>query len=71
MMKWLDYFKLQRLDRYIIKKFLGTYFFSLLLIIVVIIAANDAVEVAIPIIAARLWPPSCLLLDGTIISVPG
>ena len=37
MMKWLDYFKLQRLDRYIIKKFLGTYFFSLLLIIVVII----------------------------------
>ena len=36
-MKWLDYFKLQRLDRYIIKKFLGTYFFSLLLIIIVII----------------------------------
>ena len=28
-MKWLDYFKLQKLDWYIIKKFLGTYFFSL------------------------------------------
>ena len=36
-MKWLNFFKLQRLDRYIIKKFLGTYFFSLLLIIIVII----------------------------------
>ena len=36
-MKWLDFFKLKRLDRYIIKKFLGTYFFSLLLIIIVII----------------------------------
>ena len=36
-MKWLNHFKLQRLDRYIIKKFLGTYFFSLLLIIIVII----------------------------------
>ena len=37
MMKWLDFFKLKRLDRYIIRKFLGTYFFSLILIIVVII----------------------------------
>ena len=36
-MKWLDFLKLKRLDRYIIKKFLGTYFFSLLLIIIVII----------------------------------
>lgn len=36
-MKWFNFLKLQRLDRYIIKKFLGTYFFSLLLIIVVII----------------------------------
>lgn len=36
-MKWLDYIKLQKLDRYIIKKFLGTYFFSLALIIVVIV----------------------------------
>ena len=37
MMRWLDFFKLKRLDRYIIRKFLGTYFFSLILIIVVII----------------------------------
>ena len=36
-MKWLDYFKLKKLDWYIIKKFLGTYFFSLALIIVVIV----------------------------------
>ena len=36
-MKGFNFLKLQRLDRYIIKKFLGTYFFSLLLIIVVII----------------------------------
>lgn len=36
-MKWLDWIKLKRLDRYIIKKFLGTYFFSLALIIVVIV----------------------------------
>lgn len=36
-MKWLEIFRLKRLDRYIIKKFLGTYFFSLLLIIIVII----------------------------------
>ena len=36
-MKWLDIFKPKRLDWYIIKKFLGTYFFSLLLIIIVII----------------------------------
>ena len=36
-MKWLDYFKLKRLDWYIIKKFLGTYFFSLALIIIVIV----------------------------------
>ncbi len=36
-MKWLEYFKLKRLDRYIIKKFLGTYFFSLALIIVIIV----------------------------------
>lgn len=36
-MKWLDYFKLKRLDWYIIKKFLGTFFFSLALIIVIII----------------------------------
>ena len=35
-MKWLDYFKLKRLDLYIIKKFLGTFFFSLALIIVII-----------------------------------
>ena len=36
-MKWLDYFKLKKLDWYIIKKFLGTYFFSLALIIIVIV----------------------------------
>lgn len=36
-MKLLNFFKLQKLDRYIIKKFLGTYFFSLALIIVVIV----------------------------------
>ena len=36
-MKWLEIFRLKRLDWYIIKKFLGTYFFSLLLIIIVII----------------------------------
>lgn len=36
-MKWLNYFKLQKLDWYIIKKFLGTYFFMLALIIVVIV----------------------------------
>lgn len=36
-MKWLNCFKLQKLDRYIIKKFLGTYFFSLALIIIVIV----------------------------------
>ena len=36
-MKWLDYLKLKRLDRYIIKKFLGTYFFSLALIIIIIV----------------------------------
>lgn len=36
-MKWLDYFRLKRLDKYIIKKFLGTYFFSLALIIVIIV----------------------------------
>lgn len=36
-MKWLDFFKLKRIDKYIIKKFLGTYFFSLALIIVIIV----------------------------------
>ena len=36
-MKWLEKLKLKKLDWYIIKKFLGTYFFSLLLIIIVII----------------------------------
>ena len=36
-MKWLEIFRLKKLDWYIIKKFLGTYFFSLLLIIIVII----------------------------------
>lgn len=36
-MKWVEHFKLKRLDWYIIKKFLGTYFFSLALIIMVII----------------------------------
>lgn len=36
-MKWLDNLKLKRLDWYIIKKFLGTYFFSLALIIIVIV----------------------------------
>lgn len=36
-MKWLNYIKLHKLDRYIIKKFLGTYFFSLALIIIVIV----------------------------------
>ena len=36
-MKWLEMLGLKRLDWYIIKKFLGTYFFSLLLIIIVII----------------------------------
>ena len=37
MKKWLDVFKLKRLDWYIIGKFLGTYFFSLALIITVIV----------------------------------
>lgn len=36
-MNLFNVFKLQRLDKYIIKKFLGTYIFSLFLIIVVII----------------------------------
>ena len=36
-MKWLDYLKLKKIDKYIIKKFLGTYFFSLALIIIIII----------------------------------
>ena len=36
-MKLLDWFRLKRIDWYIIKKFLGTYFFSLALIIVVIV----------------------------------
>ncbi len=36
-MRWLNNLKLQRLDWYIIKKFLGTYFFSLILIIIVIV----------------------------------
>ena len=36
-MRWLNILKLKRLDWYIIKKFLGTYIFSLILIIVVII----------------------------------
>ena len=36
-MKLLNFFKLKRLDRYIIRKFLGTYIFSLVLMIVVII----------------------------------
>ncbi len=37
MKKWLEIFKLKRLDWYIIGKFLGTYFFSLALIITVIV----------------------------------
>ncbi len=37
MKKWIEAFKLKRLDRYIIGKFLGTYFFSLALIITVIV----------------------------------
>lgn len=36
-MNWVEFFKLKRLDWYIIKKFLGTYFFSLALIIVIIL----------------------------------
>ncbi|MBQ5645301.1 MAG: hypothetical protein IIV04_06345, partial [Bacteroidaceae bacterium] len=36
-MNLFNIFKLQRLDKYIIKKFLGTYIFSLFLIIVVIV----------------------------------
>ncbi|MBR3977216.1 MAG: LptF/LptG family permease [Bacteroidaceae bacterium] len=36
-MKWLNYLKINKLDWYIIKKFLGTYFFSLALIIVIIV----------------------------------
>ena len=36
-MKFRDWFKLKRIDWYIIKKFLGTYFFSLALIIIVIV----------------------------------
>ena len=36
-MKWLDYIKLKRLDRYIIAKFLGTYFFAIALIIAIIV----------------------------------
>ena len=34
-MKWLNTFKIRILDRYIIKKFLGTFFFALLMIIVI------------------------------------
>ncbi len=37
MKKWIEAIKLKRLDRYIIGKFLGTYFFSLALIITVIV----------------------------------
>ena len=37
MRKWIETFRLKRLDRYIIGKFLGTYFFSLALIITVIV----------------------------------
>ena len=37
MRKWIEAFRLKRLDRYIIGKFLGTYFFSLALIITVIV----------------------------------
>ncbi len=36
-MKWLDNIKLKRLDRYIIAKFLGTYFFAIALIIAIIV----------------------------------
>ena len=47
-MKWLEYIKLQKLDLYIIKKFLGTYFFSLALIIIVIVVFdyNDTLVVS-------------------------
>ena len=34
-MKWLNTFKIRILDRYIISKFLGTFFFALLMIIVI------------------------------------
>ena len=37
MKKWLEVFRLKRLDLYIMGKFLGTYFFSLALIITVIV----------------------------------
>ncbi len=36
-MKWFDKLKLQRLDLYIIAKFLGTYFFAIALIIAIIV----------------------------------
>lgn len=36
-MKWFDILKIQRLDRYIITKFLGTYFFAIALIIAIIV----------------------------------
>jgi len=34
-MKWLNTFKIRILDRYIIRKFLGTFFFAMLMIIVI------------------------------------
>lgn len=37
MKKWIDEFKIKRLDRYIIAKFLGTYFFAIALIIAIIV----------------------------------
>ena len=36
-MKWLEEIKIKRLDRYIIGKFLGTYFFAIALIIAIIV----------------------------------
>ena len=36
-MNWLSKLKITRLDRYIIGKFLGTYFFAIALIIAIIV----------------------------------
>ena len=35
--KWYDHIRLKKLDKYIIKKFLGTYFFAIALIIAIIV----------------------------------
>ena len=41
-MKWLEEIKLKRLDRYIIGKFLGTYFFAIALIMAFVVMYDAA-----------------------------